>query len=482
MRNIGTIITHFHFQGLQKLSMSLMLPVAILPVAGICLALGTGLHIEILSTAGSIIFGNLPLLFGIGIAIGLTDDGTSALSVVTGYLMLIAAMGIAVDVSPEKIANDGEHFATVLGIHTLDVGVLGGMIVGLVTVVIFKRFHKTELPSFLEFFSGKRLVPILVTAVCLVLGFVLPTIWMPVQHGLSALSTIATSGDNVYAASYIYAFVERALLPTGLHHIWNVPFYYNFGEYIDATGQLITGDIPVLFAQIKDGVPLTAGFFIMGHFPVTMFGLPSLALAIYHEAKPENRSKVKGALLSGVVTAAITGITEPLESSYMFAAPLLYIIHCFIYAFSYVVTNLVLVHIRQPYIAVLIVGAGYAPLYYFLTRFLIRKFDLKTPGREDITLSISKEANSSNRAGHVIEALGGLSNLITVDACASRLRCRVRNVSLVDKTRLMELGAYGLVQLGSNGIQVIFGGKSQNIREEINALRTSGDCASQTPQ
>ncbi|MGV9869267.1 glucose PTS transporter subunit IIA [Rhodococcus koreensis] len=481
------------FRGLQKLSMALMLPLAILPAAGICLALGISFEIPILAAVGTTVFDNLPLLFGLGIAVGLTGEGSVALSVVTGYLMLNAAMGVHLGVTPEMVDDKTGRYANILGTDTLQTGVLGGMIVGAVSVAIFRRFHKTELPSFLAFFNGKRLVPILVTAVCLALGYIIPFLWMPVQNGLTELSQMVTSGSNGVWASYVYAFGERALIPTGLHHIWNVPFYWNFGEYTNNAGVRVTGDIPVFFNQLADGAPLTGGLFMTGRFPNMMFALPALALAMYHEATPERRPMIKGLLLSAALTTFVTGITEPLEYAFLFAAPLLFIVHCFVYASSFVVMNLLNVHIGHPFAGGLIdyilngvipnrtawwlvpiVGGCYAVLYYFGGRFLIRKFRLRTPGRGDDAVELSADAVGTDRAHYILEALGGRANLISVDACASRLRCGVRDNGYVDETRLKELGAYGLVKLGKDGVQVIFGGKSQNIRDEIEDVLTSG--------
>ncbi|MCP1224230.1 PTS transporter subunit EIIC [Sebaldella sp. S0638] len=476
-----------NFKQLQKLSMALMLPLAILPAAGICLAIGISFNIPILAQCGGIVFGNLPLLFGVGIAIGLTDEGSSALSVITGYLMLNVAMGVHLAVTPEMVSDGSGRYAAILGIDTLQTGVLGGMIIALITVVVFKKFHRTELPSFLAFFNGKRLVPILVAAISLLLGYILPIVWMPVQNGLSTLSSIVTAdGANANIASFVYAFGERCLIPTGLHHIWNVPFYYNFGEYVTKSGQIVTGDIPVFFAQLKDGVPLTAGLFMTGRFPIMMFALPAAALAMYHEAKPKNKRLIKGLLLSGALTTFVTGITEPLEYAFLFSAPLLYVVHCFLYASSFVVMNILGVHIGHPFAAglidfllngvfpgrtawwlVIVAGAVYAAIYYFLFRFLIRKFNLKSPGREDETIELSKDGTGTDRAYHVIDALGGKDNIETVDACASRLRVAVKDDTKVNDKRLKELGAAGLVKLGGGGVQVIFGGKSANIRDEI---------------
>lgn len=478
-------------RALQKLSFALMLPLAILPAAGICLALGISFEIEILEAVGNVVFTNLPILFALGIAVGMTGEGTVSLSVITGYLMLNAAMGVFLKVTPEMVNDKSGRYASVMGIDTLQTGVLGGLIVAAVAVVIYKRFHTTELPSFLAFFNGKRLVPILVTCACLALGYVLPLIWVPIQNGMSYMSEVTTEGSPLVAA-YVYGFVERLLVPTGLHHIWNTPFYWNFGEYVNADGMTVTGDIPVFFAQLKDGAPLTGALFMTGRFPIMMFALPALGLAIYHEAKPENRETIKGLLISGALTSALTGITEPIEYSFLFAAPILFFVHAIFYASSFVVMSLLDVHVGHPFAGggidfvingvlqnrtpwwwVPIVGMCYAVIYYFGGRFLIRKFNLRTPGRESEAVKVSADATSSERSHYILEALGGRANITSVDACASRLRLGVNDSDFVDEARLKELGAFGLVKLGKQGVQVIFGGKSQNIAVEIeNILKT----------
>ena len=264
------------------------------------------------------------------------------------------------------------------------------------------------------------------------------------------------------------------------------------GSTPNADGVRVTGDIPVFFAQLHDHAELTAGLFMTGRFPIMMFALPALALAMYREASPERRPLIRGLLLSGALTTFITGITEPLEYAFLFTAPLLFVVHVFTYASSFVVMNLLGVHIGHPFAGGLIdfvlngvipnrtawwlvpiVGAGYAALYYFGGRFLIRKFNLKTPGRgDDDAVEVSKDATGTDRAHYILEALGGRANIISVDACASRLRCGVRDNAFVDEQRLKELGAYGLVKLGKDGVQVIFGGKAQNIRDEIEEVLT----------
>lgn len=475
-----------NFKKLQKFSSALMLPIAILPAAGLILAIGTSFNIPLLANCGGLVFENLPLLFCVGIVIGLTGDGSSALSAITSYMILNATMGTRLGITAENVLASKGAYANILGIPTLQTGVFGGLLVAIFVYLLYQRFHNIELPQFLGFFGGKRFVPIVTAAVAIAVGWVLPWLWIPVQHALTSLSTFVTSGHNASLAAFIYAVGERSLIPFGLHHIWNVPFYYNFGEYVTKSGQLVTGDIPVFFAQLRDGVPLTAGLFMSGRFPIMMFALPAAALAMYQEAKPERRNLIKGLLLSAALTSFVTGITEPLEYTFLFIAPVLYIIHIFLYASSFVLMHLLDVHIghpfagglidfvlngvlpnRTPWYLVFVAGAGYAAIYYTVFRVLIRKLNLKTPGREEEEIEAQATLTRSERPYAIVAAIGGFDNIEDVDACATRLRLALMDDAKVDDKRLKALGASGLVKLGDGGVQVIFGGKSQILRDEI---------------
>lgn len=483
------IASLLNFKKLQKFSSALMLPIAILPAAGLILAIGTSFNIELLANCGGIIFANLPLLFCVGIVIGMTGDGSSSLSAITSYMILNATMGTKLGITLESVATSNGNYASILGVPTLQTGVFGGLIVAIFVFLLYKRFHNIELPQFLGFFGGKRFVPIITAVAAIIVGYILPWFWIPVQKGLAELSTLVTSGHNANFAAFIYAVGERSLIPFGLHHIWNVPFYYNFGEYMTKSGQLVTGDIPVFFAQLRDGVSLTSGLFMTGRFPIMMFALPAAALALYHEAKPESKPLIKGLLLSGALTTFVTGITEPLEYSFLFAAPILYIFHIFLYASSFVLMNVLNVHIghpfagglidftlngvlpgRTPWYLVIVAGAGYAVIYYSLFRILIRKLNLKTPGREDEDIAVELTLAREDRPYEIIAAVGGFENIEDVDACATRLRLALIDDSKVQEKRLKELGAAGMVKLGDGGVQVIFGGKSQILRDEIKVV------------
>ena len=483
------ITSLFNFKKLQKFSSALMLPIAILPAAGLILAIGISFNIELLANCGGLIFANLPLLFCVGIVIGLTGDGSSSLSAIISYMIMNATMGTQLGITAESVAASNGDYAMVLGVPTLQTGVFGGLIVAIFVYLLYTRFHNIELPQFLGFFGGKRFVPIITAVAAIIVGYLLPWLWIPVQKGLASLSTLVTSGHNANFAAFIYAVGERSLIPFGLHHIWNVPFYYNFGDYMTKSGQLVTGDIPVFFAQLRDGVPLTAGLFMTGRFPIMMFALPAAALAMYQEAKPERKALIKGLLLSGALTTFVTGITEPLEYAFLFAAPVLYIIHIFLYATSFVLMNILNVHIGHPFAGglidfvlngvmpnrtlwylVFLAGAGYAAIYYTVFRVLIRKLNLKTPGREDEEIAVATTLTREERPYQIIEAVGGFDNIEDVDACATRLRLALVDDKKVNEKRLKELGAAGLVKLGDGGVQVIFGGKSQILRDEIKTV------------
>ena len=483
------ITSLFNFKKLQKFSSALMLPIAILPAAGLILAIGISFNIELLANCGGLIFANLPLLFCVGIVIGLTGDGSSSLSAIINYMIMNATMGTQLGITAESVADSNGDYAMILGVPTLQTGVFGGLIVANFVYLLYTRFHNIELPQFLGFFCGKRFVPIITAVAAIIVGYLLPWLWIPVQKGLASLSTLVTSGHNANFAAFIYAVGERSLIPFGLHHIWNVPFYYNFGDYMTKSGQLVTGDIPVFFAQLRDGVSLTAGLFMTGRFPIMMFALPAAALAMYQEAKPERKALIKGLLLSGALTTFVTGITEPLEYAFLFAAPVLYIIHIFLYATSFVLMNILNVHIghpfagglidfvlngvmpnRTPWYLVFLAGAGYAAIYYTVFRVLIRKLNLKTPGREDEEIAVATTLTREERPYQIIEAVGGFDNIEDVDACATRLRLALVDDKKVNEKRLKELGAAGLVKLGDGGVQVIFGGKSQILRDEIKTV------------
>ena len=465
------------FGTLQKIGKALMLPVAVLPVAGILLGVGSAgfpfipdLISSIMAQAGGSVFGNLPVIFAIGTAIGLTEnDGVSSVASVVGFAVMLGTMG--------TMANFlGLEPSSVMGIATIDTGVFGGIIAGILASMMFNRFYRIELPDYLGFFAGKRFVPIATGVFAIVLGVVLSFIWPPIQGVINAFSQWSVN-ENPEAAGFVYGFVERLLIPFGLHHIWNVPFHMEMGEFIDASGTVFNGDIARFFA----GDP-TAGF-LAGGYLFKMFGLPAAAIAMWHCARPENRAKAGGIMVSAALTSVLTGITEPIEFSFLFVAPLLYGIHALLAGMAYAITNYLDIRMAMSFsngmidyvlyfgiatkpLWIIILGALYAVLYYVIFRVLITALDLKTPGREDELETTSAVAASSGLASELIKAFGGKDNIKSLDACITRLRVSVADTARVDTERVKQLGATAVMVVGNN-MQAIFGPRSDNIRSEM---------------
>ncbi|AZB42593.1 PTS glucose transporter subunit IICBA [Bacillus sp. FJAT-42376] len=505
------------FGVLQKIGKALMLPVAILPAAGILLAFGNAMQnpqltakipaltnetftliAKVMESSGDIVFSNLPLLFAVGVAIGLANgDGVAGIAAIIGYLVMNATMS-AVLTQTGQIPTDAielakffqaghPEYAKVLGMATLQTGVFGGIIIGVLAAAMYNRFFKIELPQYLGFFAGKRFVPIVTAVSALIIGLIMLFVWPPVQTGLNAFSTGLLDANPTLAA-FVFGLIERSLIPFGLHHIFYAPFWFEFGNYTNQAGELVRGDQRIFMAQIKDGAELTAGTFMTGKFPFMMFGLPAAALAIYHEARPENKKFVAGIMGSAALTSFLTGITEPLEFSFLFVAPILFGIHAVFAGLSFMVMQLLNVKIgmtfsggvidyvlfgilpnRTDWWLVIPVGLVLAVVYYFGFRFAIRKFNLGTPGREEV----KAEENGDNAPAadgdlpyEILQALGGQENIKDLDACITRLRVQVQDVKAVKKDRLKNLGASGVLEVGNN-IQAIFGPKSDNLKGQI---------------
>lgn len=504
------------FGQLQRIGKALMLPVAILPAAGILLAFGNAMHNEqlmqyapwldsqffvmlsgIMESAGQVIFDNLPLLFAIGTALGLAGgDGVAGLAALVGYLIMNATMGKFLGITIDDIFSyaDGADTlgqaakdpgnALVLGIPTLQTGVFGGIIMGAIAAWCYNKFYNITLPAFLGFFAGKRFVPIITSLMAIIAGFALALIWPTIQGGLNGLSEFLLN-KNLVLTTFIFGIIERALIPFGLHHIFYAPFWFEFGQYTDAAGNLVRGDQKIWMSQMKDGVPFTAGMFTTGKYPFMMFGLPAAAFAIYRQARPERKKVVGGLMLSAALTSFLTGITEPLEFSFLFVAPILYVIHVFLAGTSFLIMHLLDVKIgmtfsggfidytlfgllnwdRSNALLVIPVGLVYAVIYYFLFSFAIKKFNLKTPGREDEETT-TKASTAGELPFAVLDAMGGQDNIKHLDACITRLRVEVRDKSKVDTNELKALGAAGVMEVGNN-MQAIFGPKSDQIKHDM---------------
>lgn len=465
------------FANLQKVGKSLMLPVSVLPVAGILLGIGsanfTWLPVvvsHVMAEAGGSVFANMPLIFAIGVALGFTNnDGVSALAAVVAYGIMVKTMAV---IAPLVLHIPAAEIAEK---HLADTGVLGGIIAGSIAAYMFNRFYRIKLPDYLGFFAGKRFVPIISGLTAIMFGIALAFIWPPVGAAIQWFSQWAAY-QNPTVAFGIYGLVERALVPFGLHHIWNVPFQFQVGSFTDAAGQVFHGDIPRYIAGDPTAGKLSGGFLFK------MYGLPAAAIAIWHSAKPENRAKVGGIMISAALTSFLTGITEPIEFSFMFVAPILYAIHAILAGLAFPICIMLGMRDGTTFSPGLIdfilqsghsskiwlfpiVGVVYGLVYYVIFRVLITKLNLKTPGREDSTTE-QKAQSSDEMSAALVAAFGGKDNITNLDACITRLRVSVADVAKVDQAGLKKLGAAGVVVAGS-GVQAIFGTKSDNLKTDM---------------
>jgi PTS system glucose-specific IIC component len=476
------------FSILQKVGKCMMLPVSVLPVAGILLGVGSAnfsflpesLSL-IMAKSGDAIFANLPLLFAIGIAIGLTDnDGVAALAGTVGWVVFLAAMGVCaklqdIDVKP------------IMGIPSIETGVFGGIVVGMIAAAVFNRFYKIQLPSYLGFFAGKRSVPIITAFAVIVAGALLSVIWPPIGRAIEGFSHWAVHGRPALAFS-IYGVVERALIPFGLHHIWNVPFFFQAGEFTDpTTGSVVHGEIARFIAGDPTAGNMTGGYLFK------MWGLPAAAIAMWRAARPDQRAKVGGIMISAALTAFLTGITEPIEFAFLFVAPVLYGIHALLAGVAYfvcivlgiqhgftfshgLIDYIVLFPKSHGALWLLILGPIWAGVYYGIFSFAIRRFSLLTPGREVETEAMKSvhTAGSDSFSLQLVRAFGGRSNIVSIDACITRLRVKLADITKTSPDKLKALGAAGVVVVG-DGLQAIFGTRSENLKTEMQEyLKTAG--------
>ncbi|MGR2680773.1 N-acetylglucosamine-specific PTS transporter subunit IIBC [Chromobacterium haemolyticum] len=459
------------FAGIQQLGRALMLPIAVLPVAGLLLRLGQPdlLNIKMMAQAGDAIFGNLALIFAIGVAVGFAKDnnGTSGLAGAIGYLVITAVL---------KVIDE-----------KLNMGVLSGILSGLVAGALYNRYKDIKLPSYLAFFGGKRFVPIVTGFSMLLLGAVLGYVWMPVQVGIDSVGRWLIGAGEI--GVFVYGVLNRVLIVTGLHHILNTIVWFQVGDFAAAAGKVVHGDLTRFFAGDK-----TAGMFMSGFFPVMMFGLPAACLAMYRTAKPENKQAVGGLLFSMALTAMLTGVTEPVEFAFMFLAPALYAIHAVLTGLAMALMHALNIKLGFGFSAGLFdymlnfglstnplllvpVGIGYFALYYVLFVFFIKKFDLKTPGREDAMVTVAAVAAGSERARAFIAALGGAANLKSVDACTTRLRLQVASNDKVSEAALKALGSRGLIKPAAGSVQVVLGPEADLIADEIRVALGAAETA-----
>lgn len=515
------------FGVLQRVGRSFMLPIAILPVAGLLLGIGGSFTNEtmlntyglmkimgpgtvlnviftVMSEAGNVIFANLPILFAMGVAIGMAkkEKEVAALAAVIAFFIMHASISAMINISggAEELLEGAT--ASVLGITSLQMGVFGGIIVGLGVAALHNRFYKIELPQVLSFFGGTRFVPIISALVYVVVGIAMFFIWPVIQQGIYSVGNVVL--ESGYAGTWVYGVMERALIPFGLHHVFYLPFWQTgVGGTLEVGGQLIEGAQNIFFAQLADPTvdhfAVSATRFMSGKFPLMIFGLPGAALAMYRTAKPEKRKVVSGLLLSAALTSMLTGITEPIEFTFLFVAPVLYVIHCVFAGLAYMLMHVFNVGVgmtfsgglidmflfgilqgnkKTSWIWIVIVGIGYFVVYYFMFSFLIKKFDFKTPGREegeDVKLYTRKDVEEKKKGGKegvneqsrmICAGLGGKKNISDVDCCATRLRCTVFDAAKVDDALLKSTGASGVIHKGQ-GVQIIYGPKVTVIKSDL---------------
>ncbi len=517
------------FGVLQRVGRSFMLPIAILPVAGLLLGVGGSFSNEtmlsayglldvmgpgtvfnmifqIMSAAGNIVFANLPIIFAMGVAIGMAkkEKDVAALSAVVAFFIMHASIGalITINGGPDNMLEGAT--ASVCGITSLQMGVFGGIIVGLGVAALHNKFYKIELPQVLSFFGGTRFVPIVSALVYTAVGILMFFVWPVIQKGIYGVGDVVLNSG--YAGTWVYGFMERLLIPFGLHHVFYLPFWQTaVGGTLEVAGQTIEGAQNIFFAQLSDPTvehfAVSATRFMTGKFPLMIFGLPGAALAMYKTSKSEKKQAVAGLLMSAALTSLLTGITEPLEFTFLFVAPLLYGIHCVLAGCAYMLMHIFQVGVgmtfsggvidlflfgilqgnaKTNWIWVVIVGVFYFAIYYFLFTFLIRKLDLKTPGRDDseeVKLyrrsDVEAKKNGQVSAGeedalseNICHGLGGKKNISDVDCCATRLRCTVFKAELVNDALLKSTGASGVVHKG-NGVQIIYGPRVTVIKSNL---------------
>ena len=538
------------FGVLQRVGRSFMLPIALLPVAGLLLGIGSsftnetmlaayGLNnvihpgtliytiLDVMSQTGNAVFSNLALLFAMGVAIGMArkEKEVAALSGAVAYIIMNTAIQAMINAAGGVEAMPANSTTTMLGITTLQMGVFGGIVVGLGVAALHNKFYKIELPQVLAFFGGTRFVPIVSSIVYLVVGIAMFYIWPVVQSGIAALGALVLASG--YAGTFIYGLLERALIPFGLHHVFYMPFWQTaVGGTAIIDGVTVTGAQNIFFAELASKsttvFSVSATRFMAGKFPFMMFGLPGAALAMYQCAKPEKKKAAGGLLLSAALTAFLTGITEPLEFTFIFVALPMYAVHCVLAGLSFMLMHILNVGVgmtfsgglidlvlfgvmqgnaKTHWVWVVVVGAVYFVLYYIIFRFMISKFNYKTPGRDDaeeVKLYTRADVNARSAASGstapagddpvsalIVEGLGGADNLSDVDCCATRLRCTVKDVALVKQDVLKASGASGVICKG-DGVQVVYGPKVAVIKAKLedyleNAPKTPAATAAPAP-
>ena len=524
------------FGVLQRVGRSFMLPIALLPVAGLLLGIGSSFTnpttietynlsgiiyeggilytiLDIMSKTGSAVFDNLALLFAMGVAIGMAkkEKEVAALSGAIAFLVMNTAISVLISAKGGVEAMAENSTTSVLGITTLQMGVFGGIIVGLGVAALHNKFYKIELPQVLSFFGGTRFVPIVATVVYLIVGIIMFYLWPVVQYGISQLGVLVLNSG--YAGTWVYGILERALIPFGLHHVFYMPFWQTeLGGSMIIDGSVVTGAQNIFFAELAskstEVFSVSATRFMSGKFPFMIFGLPAAAFAMYRTSRPEKKKVVGGLLLSAALTSMLTGITEPLEFTFIFVAPLMYGVHCVLAGLSYMLMHILNVGVgmtfsggaidltlfgilqgneKTHWLWIIVVGLIYAVVYYFVFYFMITKLNLKTPGREpddvepklyrrsDVNEAKAAKASGTNTdtiSALILKGLGGKDNLSDVDCCATRLRITVIDVSKVSDSLLKQSGASGVIHKG-NGVQVIYGPRVSVVKSNLEVFMDS---------
>lgn len=507
------------FGVLQRVGSALMLPVAVLPAAGLMMGIGYTLTNATLlqlcpffgnpfwsavamlfQTISGIVFGNLPLLFAVGAAAGLTEnDGAAALAGGLGFLVMHGTISMVLGITPELVAENSSMYTTILGINSLQMGPFGGIIIGYIASMVYKRFHNVKLPDMLAFFSGKRCVPILMSFTAIFLGLAFSFVWPPIQEGLNTLANalVSSNGDVSFGGLFLSSFLINVLLIFGLHHCVYPLFYYQLGSYTTLAGTTITGDNNIYFAQMADGVVPTNGLGGYGSYILCLCILPAILFAVYKCAKPKKKKAVKSICLSSGVTVFFTGISEPAVFTFAFSAFPLFIIGELMVSltntiavalgargstafcggmFDFVLD--VIIPGAPRWIIFIICGLIGGVITYFTSVFLIEKFDYKTPGREeDDEITESEDANTkipvsdAEQAAGIIDALGGKTNLEEVNCCFTRLRVILNDASGMDEKKLKTLGAKAVIKQ-DNDVQIVYGPHVGHIRDAVqNALK-----------
>lgn len=515
------------FSVLQRVGRSFMLPIAILPVAGLFLGIGgsftnatmveaygltsilgegTILYalLSVMSKCGDIIFANLPIIFAMGVAIGMAkkEKEVAALSGAIAFFVMHTAISAMLSVTGIAESLPSGSITNVVGIESLQMGVFGGIIVGLGVAALHNKFYKIELPQVLSFFGGTRFVPIVCSVVYLFVGILMFFLWPSIQNGIYAVGELVRNAG--YGGTFLYGLMERALIPFGLHHVFYIPFWQTaVGGTAEIGGVLVEGAQNIFFAELAypgtEIFSVEATRFMAGKFPMMIFGLPAAALAMYHTAKSDRKKVAGGLLLSAALTSMLTGITEPIEFTFLFVAPLLYVIHCLFAGAAYMLMHIFKVGVgmtfsgglidftlfgvmqgnaKTNWIWIVIIGLVYFVVYYFVFKTLIKKMNLKTPGREDeneetklytrADVNAQKEGLTSNDSvsALIVKGLGGAENLSDVDCCATRLRVTVKDASKVMETTLKQSGAAGVIIKG-NGVQIIYGPRVSVIKSNL---------------